>query len=236
MVAARWHTERMRPVVFLFDIDGTLVDAAGAGRRALCSSFARFVGRDDVLDEISFAGMTDPAIVRAGLLVAGVAQDPGLMQAILDDYVQKLPAALEQTPDFRMLDGVAGALEVAGRCGEVGLGTGNVAVGARYKLEPLGLWSRFRFGGYGCDAEERGALLYAGACRGAHRTGTPVGDCQVRVIGDTPHDIAAAHAIGASCMAVATGRFRADALRERGADLVVDALTHPAALEFLGAP
>ena len=44
------------------------------------------------------------------------------------------------------------------------------------------------------------------------------------VIGDTPKDIACAHAIGARCLAVATGQFSKSALELHGADQAVDSL------------
>ena len=44
------------------------------------------------------------------------------------------------------------------------------------------------------------------------------------VIGDTPKDIACAHAVGAKCLAVATGQFSEDQLVAAGADWVVGSL------------
>ena len=44
------------------------------------------------------------------------------------------------------------------------------------------------------------------------------------VIGDTPADVDCAHAHGIRAIGVATGQFSVDALRECGADLVVDTL------------
>jgi len=44
------------------------------------------------------------------------------------------------------------------------------------------------------------------------------------VIGDTPLDIAAAHAVDCTAIAVATGHYDVDALREAGADHVLDTL------------
>jgi phosphoglycolate phosphatase len=51
------------------------------------------------------------------------------------------------------------------------------------------------------------------------------------VVGDTPHDVVAAHAIGAVCIAVCTGWYDADALRAVGAHLVADDLRVPRVLE-----
>ena len=50
------------------------------------------------------------------------------------------------------------------------------------------------------------------------------------VIGDTPKDVACAKAMGARCLAVATGHFNAGQLRECGADFVVERLDDPLVL------
>ena len=44
------------------------------------------------------------------------------------------------------------------------------------------------------------------------------------MIGDTPLDIAAAHAVDCTAIAVATGHYDVDALREAGADHVLETL------------
>jgi phosphoglycolate phosphatase-like HAD superfamily hydrolase len=60
--------------------------------------------------------------------------------------------------------------------------------------------------------------------RFAERTGGPIAGERVVIIGDTPHDVDCAHHSGARCLAVATGHFTEDQLREAGADLVVPTL------------
>jgi len=68
----------VRPTVLLFDIDGTLVSMKGAGRRALVRAFTEELQRPDVFDDLEFAGMTDPAIIRYGLTRAGIPVDPAV--------------------------------------------------------------------------------------------------------------------------------------------------------------
>ncbi len=223
--------------VLLFDIDGTLLSGDGAGRRAMEDAFAHVLGDAHPLTTFSFAGMTDPAIVRAGLRAMSI--DPGrhpeLIEAVLDDYLARLPPTIAATKAYRLHVGVAALLDaIATRDGlAIGLGTGNLERGAEHKLVPLGVWDRFAFGGYGSDSEDRPALLEVGARRGAARLGVARDRCDVVVIGDTPLDVAAAKAIGAASIAVATSVFTADALRATGAELVVDDLTDPAALALL---
>ena len=89
----------------------------------------------------------------------------------------------------------------------LGLGTGNIRKGAEIKLGSVGIYHRFTFGGFGDDSIDRPTLLMAGARRGAAKLEAPIEDCRIVVIGDTPKDVAAAKAIGADSIAVATGTY-----------------------------
>jgi len=128
--------------------------------------------------------------------------------------------------------GVEAALDaVSGRRGVViGLGTGNIREGARLKLGRVGLFERFAFGGFGCDHERRDELLRVGAERGAALLGAPRSRCRVVVIGDTPRDVAAAHAIGAESVGVATGPHRREELAACGATFAVEDLAEEGAI------
>jgi phosphoglycolate phosphatase-like HAD superfamily hydrolase len=91
---------------------------------------------------------------------------------------------------------------------------------ARLKLARAGIGRYFAAGqgAFGSDAEDRLSLppiarRRAGTVRRPHPRERTI------VIGDTPRDIACAHADDVRCFAVATGPYRADALSD--ADRVV---------------
>lgn len=220
--------------VFLFDIDGTLVSTGGAGRRAMEGAFANLHRRGDVFTGVSFAGMTDRAIVRQGLSVLGDVVEHEI-DRVLEAYLELLEAELARAESYRVLPGVLEAVRAATAMPDavVGLGTGNVKRGAYAKLTRGALHEAFAFGGFGCDAEDRTALLRAGAERGAARLGRPLAECQIIVIGDTPKDVAAAHGIGAACIGVGTGSYSAAQLLACGADAAFDSLAVPEAMERL---
>ena len=199
------------PTILLFDVDGTLVTSGGVGRRAIENAFERRHGRRDVVS-FSFAGMTDKAIVRDGLLAldkgfASAAALQAELDATLAFYLRVLEDEVATTGGIRVHDGILRALDLAeARPGvALGLGTGNMREGARIKLGHAGICHRFTFGGFGDDSIDRPEILAAGARRGAARLGLPLEACRVVVIGDTPKDITAAQSIGAACVAVATG-------------------------------
>lgn len=227
--------EKMRPTVLLFDVDGTLVDTAGAGRRAISHAFEVLYDRVDACAALRFGGRTDRWIARNGLIAIEREPSESEIDRVLEVYLTELPLQLERTAACRVLPGVSQLLEelsVVEQLG-IGLGTGNVRRGAQAKLTRLSLWHHFSFGGFGCDHEERNHLLRVGADRGAELLGLERSECRVVVIGDTPRDVEAAHAIGAECLAVATGGFSVDELRNTGALVVVTDLQARAALDFL---
>ena len=110
----------------------------------------------------------------------------------------------------------------------IGLATGNLEAGARIKLQRGDLWRRFAFGGYGSRRAVRADLVRVAIERGVARAGRSFMRDEIWVIGDTPKDIAAAHAAGARAVAVATGWYTIDQLREAGADVA-----HPTMAEWL---
>jgi phosphoglycolate phosphatase-like HAD superfamily hydrolase len=222
--------------VLLFDIDGTLVSTSGAGRRAIERTFARLYDRADACAKINFGGMTDRAIARSGLEAIGVDATDAAIDALLEDYLGGLEDELSRAT-CKVHEGVEEAIAVGERAGfAVGLGTGNVERGARTKLRRVGLDQRFSFGGFGCDHELRHELLRRGAERGATLLGRSREDCRVVVIGDTPRDIAAAQAIGAESIAVATGGASLDVLVAANPTRAFASLAAPGALDALLEP
>ncbi|MBK7584778.1 MAG: haloacid dehalogenase-like hydrolase [Myxococcales bacterium] len=223
-----------RPTILLFDIDGTLVTTGGAGRRAMERAFERITGRRDAT-EFPFAGMTDRAIVRTGLRHVRHADDDLNMARLLAAYIELLSQEVANAQEYGMYPGVEAALDAASAAASfaVGLGTGNVRDGARIKLGRVALFSRFGFGGFGCDHEDRAELVGTGARRGAEQLGVPLAECRVVVIGDTVRDVDAALANDAECLALGTGGEDLSKLEARGATAVFRDLAAPGALEML---
>jgi phosphoglycolate phosphatase-like HAD superfamily hydrolase len=225
----------VRVKIALFDIDGTLLRAGGAGRRAVEIALGEVLGKtDDVsLESIPFAGRTDPWIISQALAKYGVAGDQRLISAVLTRYIAVLPAQLAIAHAFEVLPGVIELLRhLFGRHDvALGLGTGNAEPAAYAKLARGGLESFFSFGGFGSDHVDRAEVLRIGLERGLKKAERE--DARAVVIGDTPRDVEAARAIGAECIAVETGSYEASTLREAGASLVVSDLRDPDVLEAL---
>lgn len=220
--------------VYLFDVDGTLISSGGAARGALELAFERLHGSREACG-FSFAGMTDRAIFRRGLVEIGVEPSAERIDALIALYLSLVDEFFAKADSFKVHPGVREVLDHLGTLDEVaiGLGTGNVEEGAFKKLRKVDLDGYFSFGGYGSDAEDRAELLRIGAQRGAAQLGRDLDQCRVVVIGDTRRDVHAAHAIGAECVAVTTGGNGRRTLEAAQADFIFRDLAQPCALEAL---
>ncbi len=203
-------------VLYLFDIDGTLLHAHGSGRGAFDAVFAQQHGIERASEGIRYGGKTDPALIDE-LYQARLGRLPTAAEttAFLDAYIPLLQTRLAEQ-GVQVLEGVVPTIEwLASEPHRVTLAvaTGNIRAGADAKLAAAKLETWFGFGGYGCDSHLRAELVARAIARGRERTSVT----EVVVVGDTIHDIAAARACGATVCAVATGADPADQLRDADA-------------------
>lgn len=219
--------------ILLFDIDGTLVNTQGAGRRALDRALLDRYGWEGASQAVSMAGMTDPQILAEIWSNQGQARpSPEEQQAFFALYAQHLSQELETGPEGSVFPGVADLLEHLASEPDVALGllTGNVVAGAQLKLQRFDLWRHFDFGAYGADAEERPALLPVALDRVSNLLQTRPDPTQAVIIGDTPRDIGVGLAHGARTIGVATGPFSVEELHQAGADHAFDDLSNISAV------
>jgi phosphoglycolate phosphatase-like HAD superfamily hydrolase len=197
----------------LFDIDGTILLTAGAGRRAILAAITEEVGHVPGMREVRFDGKTDPQIVTELLEAAGHAgpHQSKRVDALCARYVNLLQHELQQPASkTTVMPGVHSLLNRLERESGVILGllTGNMVQGAALKLQAAGLDpARFRVGAYGSDAAHRPDLPPIAARRAEPYFGRIPTGPEVVIIGDTPADIACGASIDARTVAVATGAY-----------------------------
>jgi phosphoglycolate phosphatase-like HAD superfamily hydrolase len=212
--------------ILLFDIDGTLVSTGGAGAVAWRRAFEELHGIPADIGKFTDAGMTDPDVgAKTFEAVLGREPSPHELAQVVQRRLEHLPEAVAESKGYKVLPGVPERLRQLSRDGHLlGLITGNGDGAAYIKLARGDLMRWFTFGAYASAGVDRPEIVRQAVARGEAMLGQDVPNEHIFVIGDTPRDIDAAHAVGCSAIAVATGHYDAAALRDAGADHVLQTL------------
>jgi phosphoglycolate phosphatase-like HAD superfamily hydrolase len=202
-------------VVLFWDIDGTLLTTGKAGVPAWETAVLEITGREFRLSSIRIAGLTDYQIAVRTFEMLGLPPEEDRLRDLVRRYEALLPVTLPQRQG-RVMPNVREILDDTARRADVRsyLLTGNTRGGARAKLTYYGLSRYFPDGAFAEDLGDR-ASIASRAVELARRAG-PLEQERLFVIGDTPHDVHAANAIGARTIAVATGGYSLEELAAHG--------------------
>jgi phosphoglycolate phosphatase-like HAD superfamily hydrolase len=215
---------------YLFDIDGTLLNSRDWVHYNSFHSALRQVWNCELkIDGVPLHGNTDIGILRAVASAAGVSTE---------EFSRKLPRAIltmqaEVGRNVALLrtelcPSVSELLQRLHSTGKLlAVTSGNLEPIGWAKLRAAGIASFFSFGSFcggstggrnGTDisAETRVDIFQHGIDEVRRRLGK---NARVCFIGDTPADILAARSVCASVIAVATGIFDMEALRQEQPDL-----------------
>jgi phosphoglycolate phosphatase len=228
----------VQPLLVLWDVDYTLADTDGVGRRLYQIALAELYGLQMPQLIQSMAGRTDSAIALEVLTAAGI-PDPASEVARFQQVLAVRAPDLEPLVRERgkALPGAGQALAALGGPAYAGrvvqsVLTGNIPALARVKLGGLDLtkYLDLDIGAYGDVSEIRADLVPVARRNAADRYGTDFAGRATVLVGDTPSDIEAAARTGARSVAVATGSFSAGELTSAGADVVLADLADTAAV------
>lgn len=213
----------------LFDIDGTLLNSHGAGRRAMKIALEAVYGTAGDIDNYNMAGKTDRRIVFDLLTAAGLT--PEDVEARFATYARVFARTLEEIVRERPPTALPGALPLVQRLARrpdvlLGLLTGNLPEGARIKLESAGFnLSLFRIAAFGSDALDRDHLPAIALRRARTQFGHTFQDKHIVIVGDTPLDIQCSRAVNAKSVAVATGPYPPNVLAQHRPDVLLPDLS-----------
>jgi phosphoglycolate phosphatase-like HAD superfamily hydrolase len=218
--------------LILFDIDGTLLLSGGAGVRALTRAFEEVFGVSKAFANADVAGRTDTYLLSAAFERAGLPDTPAAHARFREAYVPLLQEEIAKPPQGRvgLMPGIAELLDALGErpATHLALLTGNFERAAYAKLTHYGIHAHFPWGAFGEESPDRNELARVARRRAVERAIPASAIERTVVVGDTPHDVACARAIGARVIAVATGNYSVAALSDAGADVAVADLSDTA--------
>jgi phosphoglycolate phosphatase len=215
---------------YLFDIDGTLLNAhGGTHMEAFHIALERVLGLQGTLHGLPVHGNTDIGILRAFIRRANHPED---------EFERRLPELLEsmrsevESNRHRMRAEVCPSIPelirlLAGRKKLLGVASGNLESIGWLKIESAGLGEYFSFGSFSDRRERRAEIFAHGVQQARARLGATAKVC---VVGDTPSDVEAAREVGIPIIAVATGIFPLEQLRALSPDVCFSCCTELVAL------
>ena len=198
---------------YLFDIDGTLLNAKGAVHyNSFHTALREVYGCEGRIDAVPVHGSTDIGILRDTLKHNGM---------LSEEFETKLPRALEimcaevernaDAIDAHPCPGICALLGKLDQQGKLlGVVTGNLKRIGWRKLEGAGLRPFFSFGSFSDVRERREDIFLHGAELARNIRG---GHTSICFVGDSPNDIRAASHLGLPVIAVATGIYSVDELQ-----------------------
>jgi phosphoglycolate phosphatase len=214
--------DRARTVtyVILFDIDGTLLSSAAAQhdeRLRYLKTIREVVGKEPSVEPARFGGMVDPQICRILLTELGLSDEK---------VTYFLPRVLTRMCEvYRKMDKKVvlnnGVRELLSRLAKsprhsLGVLTGNLLTVAIEKLSSATIESYFSDIFCADRYVDRTNLVVDAvtSCVAKYQ----LRSCRnVMIVGDTPRDVVATNASGATSIGVASGVFSISQLREAGA-------------------
>ena len=208
------------PGWIFFDIDGTLLYARGAGRKAFRQAFDEALGWDQGVEHINFYGATDLDVFRRIAADRGETSTPEMERAFFERLGALLDVHLAETPP-ELFPNIGNIVPELSNHWKLGIVTGNIEATAKAKLKHAGLLDFFDPKGFGCGCDHPDRVEIARLA--LERAGSPK---NAVLIGDTPRDVEAAKANGMVSIAVATGIFDVQALEKVKADYVFKDLTN----------
>lgn len=196
-----------------WDIDGTLLTTAKAGVPAWERAVLELTGKPFQLSSMRVPGLTDYQIAVKTFELLEIASGADLIERLVRRYEDLLPTTLPSRQG-RVLPNVREILDHCRERTDVRsyLLTGNTRAGARAKLTHYDLMRYFPDGAFAEDTRARSTIAERGL-ELARQAGA-LDERSVFVIGDTPHDVHCANAIGARTIAVATGGYSESELAE----------------------
>lgn len=204
---------------YLFDIDGTLLNASGrAHYNAFTSALQAVFGLRTTIDGVRWAGNTDIGILREVLEREGLSAHE--LDHKLTDVIAHMSAEVERNREHVRAELCPSIGELVktlhGRGKMLAVASGNFSRIGWVKVDAAGLRPYFSFGAFSDEFPTRVEIFRAALEEMRQRIGAQARVC---VVGDTPADIQAAKANHIPVIAVATGSYSFEELRSFSPDL-----------------
>lgn len=208
----------MKYLIF-FDINGTLIERDHRTDLPYTNAINNLLNVDNAMDGVDTSARSDQDVFIEVIGKYNIKYSETLWKAFLDLYKIQLECFKDSDVWRPNVDCIKFVEYLHNQGHLLTLITGELSIGAEYKLKKIGLWQYFRVGGFGEDGLKRfeigdAALLKAKELNESY-------DNMV-VIGDTQLDIKTARHLGAEVISITTGSHTKEQLLSMTPDKIID--------------
>jgi len=203
----------MNDTLLLFDIDGTLLTSGHCGKNAFDRTFEKMFGVRGAWGDMLPDGKTD-LLIGNEIARRHLGRELTLPEwaDFTQRYTKHFAEESEHSIHFRTMPGAFKLLEYLSDIPHIHLAvaTGNIEAVSWIKLKKVRLHSYFRCGGFGENHAHRMGILSDAHQASQNHFKKKFSKRKIFVIGDTRHDIDAAHKMRFRSIGVKTGTNRGD--------------------------
>ncbi len=213
--------------LWIIDIDGTIIDVHNNQVKAWLNMFKDVYDISMAKNKlVTFFGKPFTSVLVDALASAGINEQSALQKfdQAFAGYVQGVQKGLEKRGG-KILPGALEFLDELGHRGIVrAIATGNPSEEAEHKLKYFNLLPYFEITIYAGNKREREELVWAAVEEAKQKFNILPAKKEIKIIGDSPHDMRSAQALRAMSIGVATGPTPYEKLAETKPDLIYHSL------------
>ncbi|EOD01233.1 HAD family hydrolase [Caldisalinibacter kiritimatiensis] len=209
----------MSSLIF-FDINGTIIKRDKRTDIPYQKAIDNLLNVENGMNGVDTSARSDKDVFIEVLDKHGQAFSEEKWNVFLELYKNQLEAFKETDVWRENADAVSMIKKLSNTNHKLSLITGELSIGARYKLEKLNVWHYFPTGGFGEDGLRRFDIAEAALKKAKSIYGNDFDD--IYVIGDTILDIMTARHLGAKIISITTGSNTREELEAKEPDYIID--------------
>lgn len=209
----------MTALIF-FDINGTVIKRDSRTDIPYAKAIDIYLELENGMDGVNTSARSDKDVFMEVLDKAGKTFSESLWNGFMEEYTKQLEAFKTTDVWRENADAVTFIKKLSATNHKLSMITGELRIGAEYKLEKIGVWKHFPTGGFGEDGLRRFDIADTAFDKAKALYGETYDE--IFVIGDTLLDIKTARHLGAKVISITTGSNSREELEELNPDYIVD--------------
>lgn len=210
----------MKDTLILFDVNGTIIEKDKETDIAYVIAVKKLFNNEKAFDGVDNTARSDLDVFHEITENLGVPYSDDLWAKFNKIYVEELKK-IESKPIWRENRNVKRFIaDLVEKEYPITLITGELEIGAEYKLTKVGVWDYFKTGGFGEDARTRFETAEVAVKRAEEQYGVKFE--RMVLIGDTILDVETADHVGAEIISVKSESIDPEKLKEAGSKLIID--------------